>query len=166
VSHGLVEPLQEDDERIVRLSLRLCSHLPRQHQGSQCDQSAADCGFSVDHGLVGDRRELHDSSPSGSDSPLRLEQGCLLSQRGKRLGVAEARRWRPKRRCCATQPAEHRTLPCSYQMCQAQWRGQGNSPGPASSHLTHGLGPHASSGGSISPNQRPPSRAQVFRNVP
>src|SRR5205807_6537465 len=80
---------------------------------------------SVDYGLVGDRRELHDSSPFGADSPLRLEQGCLLSQRGKRLvGVAEARRWRPKRRCCATQPAEHRTLLCSYQMCQAQWRWQ------------------------------------------
>ena len=45
MSHGLVEPLQEDDERIVGLSLRLCSHLPRQHQGSQCGQSAVDCRF-------------------------------------------------------------------------------------------------------------------------
>ena len=51
MSHGLVEPLQEDDERIVGLSLRLCSHLPRQHEGSQCDQSAADCGSSIDYGL-------------------------------------------------------------------------------------------------------------------
>ena len=62
MSHGLVEPLQKEHERIVRL-LRLCSDLSGQYQGSQGDQSPADCSLSVDHGLVGERREIHDTLP-------------------------------------------------------------------------------------------------------
>jgi hypothetical protein len=87
VSYGLVKPLQENDERIVRLSLRLRSHLSGQCQGGQ---SSADCSFSVDHFLVGERREIHDSLPPGSDSPLRLEQGSYRSEK-RGPSIAEAR---------------------------------------------------------------------------
>ena len=62
MSHGLVEPLQEDDERTVGLFLHSCSDLSGHCQGSQADQSPADCRFSVDL-LVGERREIHDGLP-------------------------------------------------------------------------------------------------------
>ena len=120
MTHGLVEPLQKEHERIVRLSLRLRSNLSGQCQGSQGDQSPADCRFSVDHGLVGERREIHDT-PFGSNSPLRLEQGSYRSEK-RGLDVAEARRWLPRRRCCATHPLRMQT----YRVRNRCVKGSGN----------------------------------------
>ena len=130
MTHGLVEPLQKEHERIVRLSLRLRSNLSGQCQGSQGDQSPADCRFSVDHGLVGERGEIHDSLPS-IRFPASDGAGLLLA-RGK-----EARRLRGQKGgflrgdVARLTPLSMRLYRVRIRCVKGSGDDGGSSPGPA-----------------------------------
>ena len=83
MNHGLIEPLQQDDERIGGRSLSLRPHPPREQQRGRSNERRADRSSTVDHSLA-----VHLLPPS-PDSPPRLEQGhCCSEERG--LGVAKA----------------------------------------------------------------------------
>ena len=118
MSHGLVEPLQEDDERIVGLFLRLCSDLCGQCQGSQADQPPLIAVFRLTFWSVNDTRST--TASLRIDSPLRLEQGSYRGEE-RGLGVAEAGSYL-RGDVARLTPLTHATLPRSYQMRQGSGR--------------------------------------------
>ena len=81
VNHGLIEALQEQDERVGGTSLSLGQQPPREQQGRQRDQSPADRLSSSDTRMAVKRTAIHASSFARFPAPV--EAGLLL-QRGKK----------------------------------------------------------------------------------